>query len=554
MLNNFSIKPIIQFFNKKLKRDPKLKGSLKIERRRKLCVEKDFHSDTYVADTGAGDEHHKTDELLSGSDLENRVYSHNKNKRASLYSDFGDVDLNFVVDEDLYFADKDEDISFESDTDSNDDDAANYKEFLQEDVRENEDEIFQELIAEVGSVSVPTRRAPTVEYESLGSLGLEIEDLSHDDEEEQCRDDILELQGVQISKEVSDTILIPELPARAANIHETTILNDESKICERTVKTGSAGEAGPEYEECSELSEQQELLSEQNSDEQNHAAQSGHYSQADNSSIVKECLEDPDAQSDIKEVSTFMNAKDDHGSTEIISHAKSVTDLESGDHARPSSLDISTQAQATKHTEQSTNETNSKGHEESNNTSLPDPVLVNTPEISSESNEKVLLFIPGDDSDGIQQSSEIETSNEVTPVTQRQESSSESTSMDNGYSIPGDESVGIKQWSSNEKEEDSVTAAFETFLDKKPDSVSESNDRVSPSVLENEDLIPEDDSKFTNCSGNETGLAEEKENELIVKSSHGSDYSDETHINPVSVSETDTQCAVLLAGPVSTQV
>ena len=106
LLNNFSIKPIIQFFNKKLKRDPKLKGSLKIERRRKLCVEKDFHSDTYVADTGAGDEHHKTDELVSGADLENRVYSHNINKRASLYSDFGDVDLNFVVDEDLYFADK----------------------------------------------------------------------------------------------------------------------------------------------------------------------------------------------------------------------------------------------------------------------------------------------------------------------------------------------------------------------------------------------------------------------------------------------------------------
>ena len=77
LLNNFSIKPIIQFFNKKLKRDPKLKGSLKVERRRKLCVEKDFHSDTYVVDPGA--EHNKTDELISDeSDLQNRVYSHNK--------------------------------------------------------------------------------------------------------------------------------------------------------------------------------------------------------------------------------------------------------------------------------------------------------------------------------------------------------------------------------------------------------------------------------------------------------------------------------------------
>ena len=32
LLNNFSIKPIIQFFNKKLKKDPKLKGSFKIEK------------------------------------------------------------------------------------------------------------------------------------------------------------------------------------------------------------------------------------------------------------------------------------------------------------------------------------------------------------------------------------------------------------------------------------------------------------------------------------------------------------------------------------------
>ena len=61
MLNNFSIKPIIQFFNKKLKRDPKLKGSLKIERRRKLCIEKDFHSDTEVVETAAGVKINKTD-------------------------------------------------------------------------------------------------------------------------------------------------------------------------------------------------------------------------------------------------------------------------------------------------------------------------------------------------------------------------------------------------------------------------------------------------------------------------------------------------------------
>ena len=418
-------------------------------------MEKDFHSDTYVVDPGA--EHNKTDELISDeSDLQNRVYSHNKNKRASLYSDFGDVDLNFVVDEDLYFADKDEDISFESDTESNDDDGANYKEFLQEEDREKEDEIFDELIAEVGLVSVPTRAAPTVGYESLGSI--EHDDLDHDDdddlsqdeEEDQDQSDILKsLQEVKIPGEVTKLVLrpatTPELLNCAANIHETTILNDESKIRE-TVKTGAAGEASPEYEECSEIrsSEQNKSLT-----EQNPASQSDYYSQADSFAIVEECLEEPDARSDIKEESIFMNAKDDHGATEIISHAKSVTDLESGDHAQPSALDIN--SQETKDTEQLSIDT----HEQSNNTLDSKSVLANTEE-SSELNIHVT-----------------------------------SSSLENADSSLGD---GL----------------------------------IANQLVE------------------ETGLAEEKENELIVKSSHGSDYSDESLSNPVS--------ALVLAGPVSSQV
>ena len=460
LLNNFSIKPIIQFFNKKLKRDPKLKGSLKIERRRKLCIEKDFHSDTEVVETGAGVKINQTDVLLSGAEPENRVYRHNKNKRASLYSNFGDVDLNFVVDEDFYFADKDEDISFESDTDSNDDGCDNYKEFLQEDVRENEDEIFQELIAEVGSVSVPTRSAPTVEYESLGSM--ENEDLGNDGEVEQNLGDIYEsLEGFKITREVSETILIPrELPNFATNIHETTILNEESKNCERTVNTRAVGEAGTEFEERAVIPEQNKALTEQNSD-----AQNPYYLRADNSSIVKECLEDPNPWHDTKEVSTFMNAKDDHGSAEMISYAKSITDLRSEDHATPSSLDINSQSQAIKHKENLTNETKSDGYKECNNTLGPDSVLVNNPEGSSKTNDEALTS---------------------------------------------------------------------TVLDKRC-------------------LIPEiSDSKFENHIDNATGLAEENENELIVKSSHGSDYSEETYFNPVS--ETDIQSAVLLPGPVSTQV
>ena len=140
-------------------------------------------------------------------------------------------------------------------------------------------------------------------------------------------------------------------------------------------------------------------------------------------------------------------------------------DIRSGDHAAPSSLDINSQSQAIKHTENLTNETKSDGYKESNNTLVPGSVLVDNPEGSSKSNDQTL----------------------------------------------------------------------------------------TSTVLVKRCLIPEiSDSKFTNCNDNATGLAEENENELIVKSSHGSDYSEETHFNPVS--ETDIQSALLLARPVSTQV
>ena len=94
----------------------------------------------------------------------------------------------------------------------------------------------------------------------------------------------------------------------------------------------------------------------------------------------------------------------------------------------------------------------------------------------------------------------------------------------------------------------------DSVLVNNPEGSSKTNDvALTSTVLDKRCLIPEiSDSKFTNRIDNATGLAEENENELIVKSSHGSDYSEETHLNPVS--ETDIQSAVLLPGPVSTQV
>ena len=169
LLNNFSIKPIIQFFNKKLKKDSKQKGLIKVERRRRKVnnIEKDFHSDTYVVDTNTK-ESLLSDELKRTNDPEKKVNNTNKTRRASVHSDFGGVDLT-VVNEDLYFLDRDEDINFDSDSDSaNDDDTDNFKEFLNE--NDDEEEIFQELLDEVATVAdVPTTAAPTVENDDFVS-------------------------------------------------------------------------------------------------------------------------------------------------------------------------------------------------------------------------------------------------------------------------------------------------------------------------------------------------------------------------------------------------
>ena len=194
LLNNFSIKPIIQFFNKKLKKDSKQKGSLKVERRRKMVVEKDYHSDTYVVDTSNDHSEEDSADCSRGRNLENKVYDDNKNKRASLYSDFGDLDLTFVVDEECYFRDKDEDINFESDTDSNNDDSGNYDLFNNYDDKEHEEEIFQELLAEVESNTLPITAAPTVENDDLSQDGDFCD--TADDEEETKSDVLVSFQEV----------------------------------------------------------------------------------------------------------------------------------------------------------------------------------------------------------------------------------------------------------------------------------------------------------------------------------------------------------------------
>ena len=333
LLNNFSIKPIIQFFNKKLKKDPKQKGSVKVERRRKIVIEKDFHSDTYVAE--AGSDYNESQQSDCSGDLD-KVYGDNKNKRASLYSDFGDVNLTFVVNEELYFRDQDEDIGFESDSGE---ESGNYNEFLHNDEeRENEDEIFQELIDEVGLVDdLPTRPAPTVEDDDISQDG-DICDIADGSEAES--DVLATCAEVHMSEKDTSDPSQPRQPSTISEFscedstqtHEQTISQDDTKRCETIVESSvpgmvPAGAVRGEYRDCAEIAEQNESL-----EPEQNIANSVNLpvdSQARDQAPQKECPGpvSPAAEvNDIKEPSAFMNAKDEAGATDAnVNEAKCIT-------------------------------------------------------------------------------------------------------------------------------------------------------------------------------------------------------------------------------------
>ena len=304
---------------------------MKVERRRKMVVEKDYHSDTYVAETG--NDYSAEDRAdCSRVDLENKVYDANKNKRASLYSDFGDLDLTFVVDEECYFRDRDEDINFESDTDDNNDDSGNYDLFNNYDDKEHEEEIFQELLAEVESNTLPTTAAPTVENDDLSQDG----DFCDTADEEETESDVLaSFQEVKISEKALKLDKMTEFSTESET-HETAIVKDETNdiqaceiLAESTLTAGAATET--EYEEHSDISGQKESLPSQKAIMVN--LQSDSISelseQQQNTNPAEECLTGPaidDVVDDIKQVSTFVNAKDDDITTEEITEAKLTID------------------------------------------------------------------------------------------------------------------------------------------------------------------------------------------------------------------------------------
>ena len=94
----------------------------------------------------------------------------------------------------VYFRNKDEDTNFESDNDSNNDDSGNYDLFNNYDDKEHEEEIFQELLAEVESNTLPTTVATTVENDDLSQDGDFCD--TADDEEETKSDVLVSFQEV----------------------------------------------------------------------------------------------------------------------------------------------------------------------------------------------------------------------------------------------------------------------------------------------------------------------------------------------------------------------
>ena len=176
ILNNFSIKPIIQFFNRKLKRDGK-KGSLKVERRKKLVMDKEYHSDTFVVETNF--ECNKLDDNTTGNirgdaagHLERKLYHSDKDKRSSLYSNFDDVNFNFVFNEEVFNEGRDEEINFGSDSDN--EESLDYEEFLFDGQKDSDSELFQELLDEVGLDYLPLSKAPTVSQDEDSEAESEI--------------------------------------------------------------------------------------------------------------------------------------------------------------------------------------------------------------------------------------------------------------------------------------------------------------------------------------------------------------------------------------------
>ena len=135
-------------------------------------MEKDYHSDTFVMETHF--EHHKSDDSMTGDvgHLQKKVYGGDKNKRASLYSNFDDVNFNFDFNEEVFNAGRDEEINFGSDSDN--EESLDYVEFLYEAQKDSEEEMFQELLDEVGLEYLPLAEAPTVSQDEDSEAESEV--------------------------------------------------------------------------------------------------------------------------------------------------------------------------------------------------------------------------------------------------------------------------------------------------------------------------------------------------------------------------------------------
>ena len=283
ILNNFSIKPIIQFFNRKLKRDGK-KGSFKVERRKKLVTDKEYHSDTYVMESNY--EHNKFDDSLSEEavgQLEKKLYD--SDKRSSLYSDFDDVNFNFVFNEDVFNEGRDEDINFGSDSDN--EESLDYLEFLSDSQKDSDSELFQELLDEVGLDYLPVSKAPTV---------------SQDEDSEAESDTLISSQEMGLFQKV-----IPDV---------TTSNSDRAQ---------AVTFPHTEYEAKCTQEEQSESQAETRTKIQRKSSNETCLSRTEDSldELQNEERLSTETRNDIKDMSTLVNAKDEL--TEELRDAKSVT-------------------------------------------------------------------------------------------------------------------------------------------------------------------------------------------------------------------------------------
>ena len=265
-----------------------------MERRKKFVMDKEYHSDTFVVETNF--ECNKLDDSTTGNIRgdaaalrERKLYHSDKDKRSSLYSNFDDVNFNFVFNEEVFNEGRDEEINFGSDSDN--EESLDYAEFLFDGQKDSDSDLFQELLDEVCLDHLPVTKAPTVSQDEDSEAESEILISSQSSQQEVGLFQKVILDVTTSNSERAHAVTLPRTETEAKSSQE------DQKVFKSETQTKSQPKSS--NENC--LSRTEDSLDELQAQEPLST----------------------ETRNNIKEMSTVVNAKDEL--TEKSSDAKSVT-------------------------------------------------------------------------------------------------------------------------------------------------------------------------------------------------------------------------------------